>query len=126
MHLEQFLNDDLYDEVWLREQKERREKPTGPTAAGLTDVDRLEMQVEKLRLVSRALCELLIESTGLTEDQLLAKIDEIDLRAGSKDGQMSARAEKCPECGRTAGLGRVRCQYCGAPVTGAQGLDAKI
>ncbi len=95
MRLEKFLDNDLYDEVWLLEQKQRREAPKGPSAAGLTDVDRLEMQVEKLRLVSRALCEILIESTGITEEQLLSRIDEIDMRDGSRDGQMRATAGTC-------------------------------
>lgn len=126
MYLESFLNEGLYDEIRASEQKHRQTVSTGPTAAGLTNTDRLERQVQKLRLVCRALCEILIETTALTEEDLLDRIDEIDLRDGSRDGQMKAAPVKCRKCGRHAGNGKARCQYCGEVVVSDSGLDSKI
>ncbi|MDA0586402.1 MAG: hypothetical protein O2820_00715 [Planctomycetota bacterium] len=60
MQLETFLNDNLYDAVWADEQQRRQSEPTGPSSSGLSDIDRLERQVEKLRLVCRALSEILV------------------------------------------------------------------
>jgi hypothetical protein len=70
----------------------------------------LEDKVNRLALICRAMLELL---PGLTEDQLKAKIQEIDQRDGQVDGRVTPRAKKCPKCDATMSPRFGRCLFCG-------------
>lgn len=114
---------------------------TGPTwASGMADrrdiaeqrsklnvaedrVRRLEGQVEKLRLVCRSLCEVVVSETRFTEESLMDLIDEVDGRDGKVDGRMSVATRTCPACNRNFGRDRPNCQYCGVPAERDDGLD---
>jgi len=73
----------------------------------------LTEKVEALALVSRALFELLRETTGVSEDRLRAKITEIDLRDGQADGKMTPIPKKCPKCEAMMSPRFGRCLFCG-------------
>ena len=73
----------------------------------------LAEKVERLALITRALFELLEESTGVSEEQLRAKITEIDLRDGQADGRMSPRPTRCPKCDAMMSPRFGRCLFCG-------------
>jgi hypothetical protein len=73
----------------------------------------LEEKVAKLALITRALLELLQESTGISEEPLRAKITEIDLRDGQADGRMTPRPKKCPKCDAMMSPQFGRCLFCG-------------
>lgn len=75
--------------------------------------DELEERVESLALTCQALFEILAERTGVTQDQLAAKIEEIDLRDGVKDGKFRPQPLVCSDCGRRTARKRDRCMYCG-------------
>ncbi len=79
-------------------------------------VDKLKGDVERLMLITEALWELLREEHGCTDEQLIAKITEIDLRDGKLDGRVSTKAQPraCPQCGRVIMRDRTQCAYCGA------------
>lgn len=70
-------------------------------------------KIEALALVSLALFELLRETTGVSEEQLRAKIAEIDLRDGQADGKMTPHAKKCPKCDAMMSPRFGRCLFCG-------------
>lgn len=74
---------------------------------------RLEARVNQLTLVNMALWSLLQEKTGLTEEDLLERVREIDLRDGVLDGRVSEDVAQCPECARTLSKRHDRCLYCG-------------
>ena len=78
-----------------------------------TRVQDLERRVERLAILNQALWELLSEKFGLTEDELKAKAQEVDLRDGMADGQMSASAVRCPSCMRVCNARHKKCLYCG-------------
>lgn len=113
---------------WESEMELRRSEASLKSAASEAsqDIRQLQIQVDKLRLVCRSLCEALINETQLTEDALLNLIDEIDQRDGNLDGRMKPQPVKCTACNRNAGAGKVRCQYCGEPVDSASDLDRKF
>jgi hypothetical protein len=77
----------------------------------------LELQLARVTLVSQALWELLRERVGLTEEQLLAKVNEVDIRDGSLDGKLSAQVVTCPRCQRNVHARHFRCIYCGQEIT---------
>lgn len=73
----------------------------------------LERRTDRLALACQALLEILQERTGITEDEVRAKMDEIDLRDGHADGKISRQAAICAGCGKTIGSQRAECMYCG-------------
>lgn len=78
-----------------------------------SDVGDLKHQVGRLMLLNQALWELLQERTGLTEADLLARAEQIDLRDGKLDGKLSEHPVRCPQCSRVNSSRHQRCLYCG-------------
>lgn len=72
-------------------------------------------RVDSMALILRALWALL-EEQGLTADQLIDKIEELDLLDGKADGKVTALATDCPSCGSKVAAGLNKCQFCGTDV----------
>ncbi len=83
--------------------------------------DDVRGQLDRLHLATAAIWELVCERTGLDEDDLLAKIQEIDLRDGRLDGRIGKSAKsapsECPACSRVNNARRLTCLYCGDPLS---------
>lgn len=75
-------------------------------------VNDLEERVDHLALLSMALWELLSESTGWTEEELIKRVSALDLRDGKQDGRMQTDAVNCPACHRPLSRRHRRCMYC--------------
>jgi hypothetical protein len=78
----------------------------------------VKSDVEKLFMITEALWTILKEQHGYTEDDLIARVEAIDLRDGVLDGKVAKSAVKpdCPECGRKLMGKRPVCLYCGTEV----------
>ena len=76
-------------------------------------IRQLEDKVDSLALTCQALWEILRDRTSLTEEELEAKVNEIDLRDGRADGRMGNTDKKCAKCDRTLNSRHARCMYCG-------------
>lgn len=87
------------------------------------EVWRLEDRLERLLLLTDALWELASERLGVTEEDLAAKVAEIDGRDGRVDGRRPRAARRCAACRAAVPHGRATCTFCGAPVAGAGPLD---
>ncbi len=70
-------------------------------------------RLDRLNLICLAMWELLHETAGLTDDDLRAKIDEIDHRDGRRDGYQPTGCRSL-RCGAAVAAGSPRCQFCGA------------
>jgi hypothetical protein len=79
-------------------------------------------QLDHLNLVTLALWELVGERLGLTVDQLRAKVEEIDLRDGVRDGRNTGETPRCAKCGREMAPWRRQCMFCGQPRGAGAGL----
>jgi uncharacterized protein YhdP len=77
------------------------------------EVDRAQATIDALALSCAAMWELLSEKLGVKDDQLMAKIEEIDLRDGKLDGRIAGVKQACRGCGRTNNAKRGKCLYCG-------------
>ncbi|MHC5123473.1 MAG: hypothetical protein ACYSOR_04640 [Planctomycetota bacterium] len=75
--------------------------------------DLLEANLAKSLMISEALWELLAEKTGLTENDLLEKLHEVDMRDGVLDGNNQRSAAHGPACGRKVSGRHAACLYCG-------------
>lgn len=73
----------------------------------------LEGKISSLALACQSLWEVLEEHTDITREQLLEKMEEVDLRDGRKDGKLSPTVDQCASCGRKTSRRRSICLYCG-------------
>ena len=80
----------------------------------------LNEKLERLKLVTRALWEIVRDNTPITEAMLEAKVSEVDRRDGVVDGKSGAVLNKCQKCNKVVQKGQDKCQYCGA----VQGFDS--
>ena len=78
------------------------------------EIDFLANEVDRLFLINEAVWELLVEKLGLSEKNIVDKVNEIDLRDGRMDGKLAKEEPAyCPACGRTLLRGKPVCIYCG-------------
>lgn len=87
-----------------------RDKADGAVSSNIS----LEARFERLALVCQAMWELLRETTNVSEEQLLAKMREVDLSDGTLDGRRSLTVNKCSSCHRVMSPRHTKCIYCGA------------
>ena len=91
------------------------------------EVDDLRRKADALTITCQALWEILRTQTGMRDDQILAKMQEIDARDGRVDGKISTTLAECPKCRRKSNSARKSCLYCGTalPVRHVFGRDVK-
>lgn len=77
----------------------------------------LEETVERLSLVTMALSELLRDRSLVTDAEVEARVQEIDLRDGKLDGRLRPPPSECVDCHRPNVAGRKRCLYCGGEMS---------
>jgi hypothetical protein len=90
--------------------------PAGPSTGDIslrTELKELQERVGRLALFNQALWELLQAKTGITEDELMAKALEIDLRDGMQDDAITVVPLRCPNCSRVSSSKHWKCLYCG-------------
>jgi len=77
----------------------------------------LEGRCDRALLVCEALWTLLRDRLGLSEEELVTRVNEIDLTDGRLDGRVrKENAVSCPSCGRTIARRFAKCIYCGQSV----------
>ena len=89
--------------------------PMVPAASSTSRMLDIDDRVDRLVLVVQAMWALL-EETGLSEEDLLAKIRELDLADGVEDGKSTRLPVTCSSCGSASPAGRTTCQLCGEPI----------
>lgn len=81
-------------------------------------------QLDKLGLVCQAMWSLLKEKTNLTEQELLERVTELDLKDGVLDGKYVKAPVDCPKCGSKMSRKFNRCLFCGQECTDKSVFDA--
>lgn len=77
------------------------------------ELQKLRKQVDRMSLANQAMWELMRQTNGLSDEHILAKMEEIDLRDGSIDGKIGIQILDCPQCGRKTNSRRLTCVFCG-------------
>ena len=88
----------------------------GPAAA----VEVLDERLGRTLLVIEALWTLLKEA-GYTDEQLAARLTELDEAEGMVDGRHVPHPSTCSNCGSKVAEGLPRCQFCGTDIVPASG-----
>ncbi len=99
----------------------RAERGVSRTVAKLDEARRelriMQEKFDKLVLIDMAIWSLLQEKTGLTDEDLAQRIQDIDLADGVADGKITRTKEagqKCGHCGRVVSQRHRRCLFCGS------------
>lgn len=109
------LYSELYGEMGLSPEQPIH-KPDEP-AQTLGQIELLRMDVERLLMINEALWGMLKEGFEYTDEDLIRRIREIDLRDGKYDGKVAAGPPPvCPSCRRTLFNRQVTCLYCGTEI----------
>jgi hypothetical protein len=117
----------LWDLIQQRQiGKARQSAAEAASSANRTqqDVDELERVVESLTLTCQAMWELLREQGKLSDEMLLKRMQEVDLRDGTQDGRIGGAALTCPSCSRQNNMRHDRCMYCGTSLPPPQHIFA--
>ena len=107
---------ELYQQSQIHDANASASRAESKTKLANYEIARVEDKIESLALTCQALWEITRDHTGLSDEQLLAKVSEIDLRDGTADGKMSGAATPCSKCGRTINKRHMSCMYCGQPM----------
>ena len=78
--------------------------------------DSLEMRLERALLTMEAMWTILRDRMGVTDEELAARILELDESDGMLDGKVRRQPLECTSCSRTIPTRFARCLYCGAAV----------
>lgn len=116
----------FYSDVSVRDVNAVQDEARRGDANLAAEVQKLTQQVQKLQLVSRALCELLSESSSVPTETIVDRIQEIDLRDGKLDGKYVEGVIQCLACKRPGRVGRGSCMYCGETLKGDCDLDSVL
>ena len=104
---------ELYQQNQIRSAHRSAHRAQASAQQTYRQMERLEEKVDALALACQSLWEIVRESSGFSEDHLLARMEQIDLRDGKADGKMSPMGQSCPKCGRKTSRRREQCIYCG-------------
>lgn len=92
-----------------------RSAAVGDATINTNRIEDVNERVDRLAMIVRAMWALLEESGHKPED-LVAKLEELDLADGELDGQIREQAVDCPSCDSKVAPGLRNCQFCGARV----------
>lgn len=81
-------------------------------SAATNKIEDIDGRFDRMLLVIEAMWSLLKEQ-GLTDEQLLAKMEELDKADNVVDGRKSTPITVCRACGSKVQVGRPICQICG-------------
>jgi hypothetical protein len=109
---------ELYQHRGIQEAQSRASEASSRANDARLKLDDVELRAEKALLVCAAIWSLLEEKLGVTEDDLLNRIKEIDASDGQLDGKLRRPPAQCPKCSRTTATRLRRCMYCGADLVG--------
>jgi hypothetical protein len=105
---------EMYQHRRIMDAQNAAERAGGRVDRQAESVAELQRSVDRLSLACQAMWELLRDRAGITDQDLEAKILEVDGRDGKLDGRITAAAINCPSCGRKTSPKRDRCVMCGA------------
>ena len=103
---------EMYQQRKISEANVEAARATGKVQSVQDQIKMLDRKVEKMALINQAMWEILRERINGSDELILEKMHEIDLRDGVQDGKMTRSATKCKSCGRAVNKTTRKCIYC--------------
>jgi hypothetical protein len=97
--------------------------PQPKRAPSHESLEQLERRLNRLSLLCQSMWELLRERAEFSDEQLAAKVLEVDLRDGRNDNRIDTQISDCPSCGRKTNSKRSTCIICGAELPKAHPFE---
>lgn len=91
-------------------------RAAGSAQRARNDVAELESRLDRSLLACEAMWTILRDKLGVTDVELVERINDIDLSDGKLDGKVRKEAVSCPKCSRTISRRFPKCMYCGQPL----------
>ena len=114
----------LFQQQQIGELRVRSGDASAAAAQAQRHAEAVERQLNGLLLTCMAMWEIMQQKLGTTEQELMDRVREIDLRDGQLDGKVSGVARTSSRCGRTMSMRHQRCIYRGGEKLNAGGFDA--
>lgn len=110
---------DIIQQVQIQQLYGSQAAASGPrldVAQVRSQADRLEDLLYRLLLANEAMWSLCSERLGLTEADLVARMQQIDASDGRVDGRHTSdpATRRCPSCHAVVPSELSNCQFCGA------------
>jgi hypothetical protein len=80
------------------------------------EADDLGARLERALLACEAMWSMMRDKLGVTDEELIHRINEIDLSDGKLDGKVRRPAVTCPKCNRVIPRRNPKCMYCGQAI----------
>jgi hypothetical protein len=80
------------------------------------DAREIEQRLDRTLLACEAMWSIMRDKLGVTDIELVERINEIDLSDGNLDGKAKKSAVACPKCNRAISPRFPKCMYCGQPI----------
>jgi hypothetical protein len=103
----------LYQNRWISDVERTALSAENQATGHNFNIKELEKETDMLKLVNQAMFEIMVERFGVSEEDILRKIEEIDLRDGVKDGKLGNSSLYCKKCRRGYNVRLNKCLYCG-------------
>lgn len=103
---------DVAQEGRVRHADERAQQAVEKTLDLKSDARSLQRRLDVMALANQALFEILRDKLGISEDEVVTRMAEIDGRDGKKDGKIGPTVVACRRCGKKVNTARQRCMYC--------------
>jgi hypothetical protein len=102
----------------IRDSKRMARRAGSDASKASHSTQEMALALDHLSLTCMAMWERLRESGGHTDEELLKRMAEIDLRDGVMDGKVRVPPRDCSSCGRKNNVKRSNCLYCGQTFPG--------
>jgi hypothetical protein len=77
------------------------------------ELHKMEQRIDALVLANLAMWSILREKLGVTDEELEARVKELDLADGQQDGKLRVGPRMCEKCKRPNSPRWRKCLYCG-------------
>jgi hypothetical protein len=105
---------DLLQQYQIGEAQQKSQRAAHSANQAQSETADIRRSLDTLILASNAMWELVKERDGLTDQMLLDRMRQIDLRDGHADGKITNTPATCPKCARVTSARSGRCIFCGA------------
>lgn len=98
---------------WEVYQEEKARNTRSMAQNAILETEKSGDNIDRLYLITHAMWIIMKEKFGLTDDELIAQVNALDLQDGIINGKGEVYKVTCPNCQMTISTKFRKCLYCG-------------